>query len=703
MPTPYVRPKVPNPTIARITRHPAYKKLERHCQRIIDAAEEGMAFQGAYPIHQDPVRWNVFMNADDGQDDSGNPTTDIQIGESKQPGRKIKTEPRKSKEPQQPEGNKLSNKTRQRLQYGVPGLLGGIIGFFIEGSVSSLLAAVVPAALVSAVPYLVIVGGAIVGGYLGGRLIAAGLKYFENRKEVAEVEQAFSKGPLDGNVSFLQEEEEDVFEVPENTGDFSAAAVRGMFPSTFSGRTAPELEEQDAYVKRAKFSRAHGDFGVINFVLRLPSGNSYEIYEDSGEVAKVGTVQEEELKTKIAPLGELLGKGAMGQVYRARDLKTGEDVAVKIMNEISDADKQRDANVRTFIEFRVTKSLQTSSEESAADGSKYIAKVHGIGTIEKGNMFLVYESLAGFPTLDTILRGEAKGRKMPDPFESIEWTCQVLQGMIVAHDAGIVHRDLKPANIFVTVEEDKTIVKIIDFGMAKDIEGAVITDLSKQELTQWGNVVGTINFLPPERMLVAFFTKGKNTVAHHPVLAKEQLKKFMRQADVFAIGCIFYRMLTQQAPFRIRDENDSRFFILPQNHLLDLDADTKEQMLGMSAQDRVNFVIDQNAKKYPAPVLDQKNIPAPVFKVVKKAMAHDPRERYDSCTEFYHELKQALRQYQASLKEQTQELGTQDIRVLGPDIAPDRPINEVVADLERILGGLDKQLRGLKKKPRRKQ
>jgi len=668
VPTPYVKPKTINGIKARVAEHPIYNQVKGQWQKALEAVPDNSVFEGPYPVRRDPNRWTIFMNQSNPGDRSGEVTSPEPI-KSRQLLGELKP-PENGKAPQ--------SKAKKFLQFGLPGLGGALVGLVFESSISSLLAAFVPSALAGAVPFLVIIGGAVAGGYLGGRLIEAGLKYLESRKEVAEIEQVFAKSGLREDVSFLEVPEEEPIEPPEHTGDFEVGAdLASMFPGTFKGSSVLSLEEQISYGKKVDLASAFGDIGVLNFDLKLENGEEVFLDKDQRAVEVLQSLDTTDqpalaaaFQGRVFPLGKLVGKGGMAQIYLAKDSEKNE-VVVKIMHETPGAAEEVVANERAEIEFAVTKDLYKKS--------KHIVRVVGKGSTPKGIKFLVYESLAEFPTLHAVLKGKGKKQAIPGPTEALKWTGQILQGMIVAHKNGVFHRDLKPQNIFVAREGNEALLKIIDFGTAKVTNQGVVEGASRAELTKWGQGLGTLNYMAPEMMLTVLFNKGKGVAEGFPILSRKDREMFLRKGDIYAIGCIFYRMLTRKIPFEIDGPTDSKFFILPE---LCRDYLGKQLEEKKPALETIYGIID---KANPDPELERRDIPKPIFEVIKKAMAHDPRKRYNTCEDFLVELNSALKIFTDSFREQTQELGTRDMQFVGPDFFPGLSTAEVLAKLEDIL------------------
>src|SRR2546422_3813783 len=146
----------------------------------------------------------------------------------------------------------------------------------------------------------------------------------------------------------------------------------------------------------------------------------------------------------------LLGKGGMGEVYRARDNRLKRDVTIKILPDEFSGDADR---VSRF---------QREAEVLAALNHPNIAAIYDLEEA-KGSRFLVLEFVEGETLAERIARGPIPVEEALDIARSI---CEALE---VAHEKGITHRDLKPANIKLTPDGK---VKVLDFGLAKAIEKA---------------------------------------------------------------------------------------------------------------------------------------------------------------------------------------------------------------------------------------
>jgi TolB-like protein/Flp pilus assembly protein TadD len=206
---------------------------------------------------------------------------------------------------------------------------------------------------------------------------------------------------------------------------------------------------------------------------------------------------------------ELLGRGGMGEVYRARDTRLGREVAVKVLGAFAaDADRLR----RFEQEARAAASLSHPN----------ILAVYDVGDHD-GVPYVVSELLEGRTLRDELARGA-----LP-PTTAIAYGLQIASGLRAAHQKGIVHRDLKPDNLFLGSDGRVT---ILDFGLARliephgDLTRSIVT--VDHGATQPGVVLGTAGYMSPEQV------RGVTADT---------------RADVFSFGAVFYEMLTGRRAF----------------------------------------------------------------------------------------------------------------------------------------------------------
>ena len=174
-------------------------------------------------------------------------------------------------------------------------------------------------------------------------------------------------------------------------------------------------------------------------------------------------------------LGELLGRGGMGDVYRATDQVLARQVAVKVFRpDVSD-----DApHLRHQSEARVLAGLNHPG----------LVAVYDIGT-QDGQPFLVMELVEGETLAQLIRRGPLEPRKAASLGGQLAASLQAI------HDAGVIHRDVKPANVMVRAADDGTPLrtKLTDFGIARLVDGT--------RLTSTGLLLGTVQYLSPEQTI----------------------------------------------------------------------------------------------------------------------------------------------------------------------------------------------------------
>ena len=208
-----------------------------------------------------------------------------------------------------------------------------------------------------------------------------------------------------------------------------------------------------------------------------------------------------------------LGKGGMGEVWRARDSKLGREVAIKTLPDEFSKDEERLARFRR--EAQLLASLNHPN----------IATIHGLEE-DKDKRFLVLELVEGDTLAERLQRGAIPVE------ESLDVALQIAEALEAAHEKGVIHRDLKPANIKVTPAGK---VKVLDFGLAKAFEGdGPGTNLSNSPTlsvaaTNEGIILGTAAYMSPEQAKGAVVDK---------------------RADIFSFGCVLFEMLAGRRTFQ---------------------------------------------------------------------------------------------------------------------------------------------------------
>ena len=207
-----------------------------------------------------------------------------------------------------------------------------------------------------------------------------------------------------------------------------------------------------------------------------------------------------------------LGKGGMGEVWRARDTKLGREVAIKTLPE--EFAKDEDRLARFEREAKLLASLNHPN----------IAAIHGFEE-DSGTHFLVLELVEGDTLADRLKRGAIPVE------ESLKLALQIAEALEAAHEKGVIHRDLKPSNVKVTPDGR---VKVLDFGLAKAFAGDA-ADVSvsnsptlSMQATQQGIILGTAAYMSPEQ------ASGEATD---------------KRADIWSFGVVLFEMLTGRQVF----------------------------------------------------------------------------------------------------------------------------------------------------------
>ncbi len=204
-------------------------------------------------------------------------------------------------------------------------------------------------------------------------------------------------------------------------------------------------------------------------------------------------------------IGERLGAGGMGEVYRAEDIRLGRPVALKFLPHGLKSDPE--SRARLLNEARAASLLRSPN----------IAVTYDIGE-DAGTDFIVMEYVDGELLSSVVAKGPLPVR------EAVEAGIQVADALDEAHSRGIVHRDIKSANLMRTA---RGLVKVLDFGLAKFLPNRG-SDVTQPQMTVAGMVVGTVSYMAPEQAL------GRN-IDH--------------RADLFSLGVVLFELVTGRMPF----------------------------------------------------------------------------------------------------------------------------------------------------------
>ncbi len=209
---------------------------------------------------------------------------------------------------------------------------------------------------------------------------------------------------------------------------------------------------------------------------------------------------------------ERIGRGGMGEVFRARYHASGEQVAIKVVS-------------RSVLSELLMARLEREAQAASAISSRHIPRVLAIGKTSEGEVYLVMQ----------LLVGQSLSERMKRPGKRLNWSEihrigeGILGGLRDAHAAGVVHRDLKPGNVFLETDEAGEIVaKILDFGVCKyDVHDA-------EKLTITGESVGTIAYMAPEQIRGASRVDGR--------------------ADLYSFAMVVFEMITGRMPFDVQGQ-----------------------------------------------------------------------------------------------------------------------------------------------------
>ncbi len=228
-----------------------------------------------------------------------------------------------------------------------------------------------------------------------------------------------------------------------------------------------------------------------------------------GEDAPASLTQHEIPKPTLPDdyaLGEELGRGGMGIVYRAHQESLNRDVAIKVLRPgdlvFGDALARFRSEARSLARLR----------------HRHIVSVHEVGESQEGFLYFTMDLVEGQTLASTI--NKTTGKCGTTPTRAVKWLRQVASAITHAHGQGIIHRDLKPQNILIDTDGDAFVV---DFGLARDA-GAI----SSHTIT--GQLLGTPAYMSPEQ-------------------AKGDSDQIGETTDIWALGAILYECLTGRSPF----------------------------------------------------------------------------------------------------------------------------------------------------------
>lgn len=266
----------------------------------------------------------------------------------------------------------------------------------------------------------------------------------------------------------------------------------------------------------------------------------------------------------------IIGVGGFGAVYRAVQAPVGRTVAVKVIRPQLNPDSQSVLRARFFREAKVVARL--------ADPA--IVTLYDYGEDPDGRLYMVFEYIDGTP-LSSVLRAGPLAAERVAPLLH-----QILGALALAHRLGCVHRDLKPGNVMLTRSPfGEDLAKVLDFGIAK-VNVSTETEHSLQSSleTREGVVVGTPKYMAPEQARAG---------------------EIDGRADLYALGCLGYAMLTGRPPFD------------------DVSA--------------VDVLMAQVSRPVP-PFPEHLGVPAPLAGVIYRALSKSPADRFATAEDMAHAI-----------------------------------------------------------------
>jgi TolB-like protein/cytochrome c-type biogenesis protein CcmH/NrfG len=277
--------------------------------------------------------------------------------------------------------------------------------------------------------------------------------------------------------------------------------------------------------------------------------------------------------TKLGPyeIQSPLGAGGMGEVYRATDTKLGRDIALKVLPAEMAQDPERLGRFR-----REAKALAQLDHPN-------IVTIHSVEECD-GVHFLTMQLVEGLP-LDRLIPQNGLALE-----QIVEIAGALGDALAAAHEKGIVHRDLKPANVMVSNEGR---VKVLDFGLAKDVRASSLGDatMTSASQTQFGVVMGTPAYMSPEQ------TSGR---------------PLDHRTDIFSMGVLLYEMATGHRPF---------------------DGSSSAELVSSILRDSPPSVNDSRP-----------DLPSDLARVVRRCLEKDPRHRLQTARDVSNEFRDLSRQ-----------------------------------------------------------
>lgn len=204
---------------------------------------------------------------------------------------------------------------------------------------------------------------------------------------------------------------------------------------------------------------------------------------------------------------QLIGVGAMGSIWSVRDLSSGLEAVAKV-HEAELTDTADPVSRERFLREAVA--LASVRHEN-------VVSLYEVGQTDAGEPYLIMERLVGEPLDERLFRSR------PTVSEAVGIAVELLAGLDAVHAAGVLHRDVKPENIFLARVDGGTVVKLLDFGLARGLGWPA------GKITRAGTAVGTPGYMSPEQ------ARGRRDLDV--------------RTDLYSVGVVLYEMLSGRRPF----------------------------------------------------------------------------------------------------------------------------------------------------------
>ncbi len=268
---------------------------------------------------------------------------------------------------------------------------------------------------------------------------------------------------------------------------------------------------------------------------------------------------------------DCIGKGGMAKVYKARHTMLSEIRAIKFLR--SELMDRNEFIARFHREAQILVRLR----------HRHLVMLHEFGTLGKDLLFIVMEFLQG-----ESLRKRLRRKGWIPVSETLKIAKQVTLGLMAAHQQGVVHRDISPDNIFLVPESEEDVVKLIDFGIAKNI-----ISVGNPKITGTMEIVGKAEYCSPEQIELPSSNGGNGIDG---------------RTDIYSLGVTLFEMLTGERPF---------------------DAKTPQGYLAMHLKKTPKSLMEAN------PLV---SIPPGVGELVMRMLEKDRAQRPSTAEELYKEL-----------------------------------------------------------------